>query len=130
MTAEIVKRILIVEDNPDVRRMLCTLLGARGFAVASAATAVEGIAAAQTTRPDLVLVDLCLGIDDGLAVARAVRSDAGLAGVPVMMMSAYDSVQLRTEALEAGCADYTAKPFDPERLVRHVRLLTGLSDLG
>lgn len=119
------KSVLVIEDNADVRELLCILLGAHGFAVKGAATGAEGVAAAFRTRPDLVIVDLSLPDDDGLSVARTILSDAALAGVHVMAFSAYDTLQLRAEAVEAGCAGYAVKPFDPERLVENVRLLTG-----
>jgi CheY-like chemotaxis protein len=119
------KRVLVVEDSADVRMLLSELLGAHGYVVTGAATGTEGIAAALHSPPDLILVDLCLPDDDGLSVARTLLSDAALAGVPVLTISAYDAVHLRAEALEAGCAGYAVKPFEPERLLETVRHLIG-----
>ena len=125
MAVGVRKRVLVVEDNADVRELLSELLGAHGYAVNGAATGAEGIANALKSPPDLILVDLCLPDNDGLSVARTLLSDAALAGVPVLTISAYDAVHLRAEAVEVGCAGYAVKPFEPERLVETVRLLTG-----
>ena len=103
------KRVLVVEDNADVRKLLSELLGAHGYVVTGTATGAEGIAAALSSPPDLIIVDLCLPDDDGLSVSRALLSNAGLAGVPVITIS----------------TSYPVQTFDPERLVEAVRLLTG-----
>ena len=118
-------RVLIVEDDDDVRLMLSTFLGSKGYAVSSAGTATGGVSAACETRPDLIIMDLGLPDADGLSAARAIRSDARLAGVPVLVVTAYDTMQFRTEAVEAGCVGYMVKPVDPERLLETVKLFTG-----
>ena len=119
--------VLIVEDDDDVRSMLSTFLESKGYAVASAAAAVEGVSAASRTRPDLIIMDLGLPDADGLSAVRAIRSDAGLVGVPILIVTAYDTMQFRTEAVEAGCVGYMVKPVDPEQLLETVRLFTGTS---
>lgn len=115
-------KILIVEDADDVRLMLSTFLSSQGYSVTAAAAATEGVAAAVGARPDLIIMDLGLPDADGLSAIRAIRSDAGLAGVPVLVLTAYDAMQLRAEAVEAGCVGYMVKPVDPERLLETVRL--------
>ena len=122
VAAEDSAKVLIVEDNDEVRLMLSTLFGSEGYAVTAARTATEGAAAAVETRPDFIIMDLGLPDADGLSAVRAIRSNVGLAGVPVLVVTAYDTVQLRTEAVEAGCIGYTVKPVDPERLLETVRL--------
>jgi DNA-binding response OmpR family regulator len=117
-------RVLIVDDSDDVRLMLGTLLESKGYVVTGAGTAVEGVSAAADTRPDLVIMDLGLPDADGLSAVRAIRSDAGLAGLPVLVVTAYDTLQFRAEAVEAGCTGYMVKPVDPEQLLETVRLLT------
>ena len=118
-------KVLIIEDDDDVRLMLSTYLASNGCDVASFGTAVEGVSAALGMRPDLILMDLGLPDADGLSAVRALRSNVGFVGTPVLMVTAYDSMQFRTEALEAGCVGYMVKPVDPERLLETVRLLTG-----
>lgn len=116
-------KILIIEDTDDVRLMLSTFLASKGYSVTAAATATGGAAAAVATHPDLIIMDLGLPDADGLSAVRAIRSHSGLAGVPVLVVTAYDAVQLRTEAVEAGCAGYVVKPVDLGRLLETVRLL-------
>lgn len=125
LAVEVRKRVLVIEDSVYIRELLSDLLDAHGFDVTGAATGAEGIAAALRTHPDLIIVDLCLPDDYGLSVVRTLLSDAGLMGTPVIAISAFDAIQLRAEALEAGCVGYEMKPLDMERLVENVRLLTG-----
>jgi DNA-binding response OmpR family regulator len=119
------KRVLLIEDSVYMRELLSSLLGAHGFAVTGAATGAEGMAAALKSRPDLVIVDLFLPDEDGLAVARTLLSEAGLADVPFMAISDFHTIMVRAEAGESGRAGYVMKHFDPERLVETARLLTG-----
>jgi DNA-binding response OmpR family regulator len=116
--------VLIVEDNDEVRLMLSTLLSSEGYAVTGVGTAVEGAVAAGKARPDLVIMDLGLPDADGLSAVRAMRSRVGLVHTPILMVTAYDTMQFREEAMEAGCSGYMVKPVDPERLLEAVRLLT------
>jgi DNA-binding response OmpR family regulator len=122
-------KVLIVEDNDDVRSMLSTFLGSKGYAVTSAAAAVEGVSAAVRTRPDLILMDLGLPDADGLSAVRAIRSDAGLVGVPILIVTAYDTMQFRAEAVDAGCVGYMVKPVDPQQLLETVKLFTGTGNI-
>ena len=118
-------KVLIIEDDDDVRLMLSTYLASQGCDVASAGAATEGVSMALTLRPDLILMDLGLPDADGLSAVRALRSNVGFVGTPVLVVTAYDSMQFRTEAVEAGCVGYMVKPVDPEQLLETVRLLTG-----
>jgi two-component system, cell cycle response regulator DivK len=93
--------------------------------VTSAATAIEGVSAAREMCPDLIIMDLGLPDADGLSAVRAIRSDEKLMGVPILIVSAYDTMQFRTEALEAGCTGYMVKPVNPEQLLETVRLFIG-----
>lgn len=120
-------KVLIVEDKDDVRLMLSTFLGSKGYAVTSASTAAEGVSAARETRPDLIIMDLGLPDADGLSAVRDICSDAELVGIPILVVTAYDTMQFRTEAVEAGCVGYMVKPVDPEQLLATVRLFAGTS---
>lgn len=118
-------RVLVVEDNDEVRLMLVAFLESKGYAVTGVGTAVEGVSAAGETRPDLIIMDLGLPDADGLSAVRAIRSDAATAGVPILVVTAYDTIQFRAEAVEAGCTGYMVKPVEPELLLDTVRLLAG-----
>lgn len=130
VAAEDSARVLIVEDNDEVRLMLSTFLRSKGYAVTCTGSATGGAAAAVVTRPDFIIMDLGLPDADGLSAVRSIRSNAGLVGVPVLVVSAYDAVQLRAEAVEAGCVGYMVKPVDLERLLETVRLLAPVGREG
>lgn len=119
------RAILVVEDSDDFRLMLAAFLGGRGFEVACAKTGTEAVEAVRGRRPDLVLMDLGLPEVDGLSAAREIRELPRGAALPILILSAYDSVEFRAEALEAGCVGYLVKPVDPEALLRTVELLLG-----
>ena len=103
-------RILIIEDDPDGRRSVADALEEAGYAVAAAATAEEGLALFRDTPFDAVLSDIRLPDKDGLAVLEALR--ALNAEVPVLLMTAYGSVEAAVAALKAGAYDYLLKPLD------------------
>ncbi len=113
-------KVLIVEDDDDVRLMLSSFLRSKGYAV----TGAGGVSAALATRPDLIVMDLGLPDADGLSAVRAIRSNVGFVGIPVLVVTAYDTMQFRTEALEAGCMGYMVKPVDPGQLLEAVKLFT------
>ncbi|MCC6585953.1 MAG: response regulator [Bryobacterales bacterium] len=110
--------ILIVEDDPQIRRFLRATLAAEQFRYHEAVTAAEGIAQAQARQPDLVLLDLGLPDQDGLDVIRAIRRSSQ---VPIIVLSARGQEKDKIEALDAGADDYVSKPFAVGELLARVR---------
>ena len=113
--------ILVVDDDAPIRRMLDRTLSAEGYAVETAADGGEALAAVERSTPDLVVLDVGLPGVDGLAVSRRLRA-RGLA-VPVLLLTARDSVPDRVAGLDAGADDYLVKPFATEELLARVRAL-------
>jgi two-component system response regulator MprA len=113
--------ILVVDDDAPIRRMLDRTLSAEGYAVETAADGGEALAAVERSAPDLVVLDVGLPGVDGLAVSRRLRAK-GLA-VPVLLLTARDSVPDRVAGLDAGADDYLVKPFATEELLARVRAL-------
>jgi two-component system response regulator MprA len=113
--------ILVVDDDAPIRRMLDRTLSAEGYAVATAADGGEALAAVERSAPDLVVLDVGLPGVDGLSVSRRLRAK-GLA-VPVLLLTARDSVPDRVAGLDAGADDYLVKPFATEELLARVRAL-------
>src|SRR6476659_6377837 len=113
--------ILVVDDDAPIRRMLDRTLSAEGYDVETAADGGEALAAVERSMPDLVVLDVGLPGVDGLAVSRRLRAK-GLA-VPVLMLTARDSVPDRVAGLDAGGDDYLVKPFATEELLARVRAL-------
>jgi two-component system KDP operon response regulator KdpE len=111
-------RVLVVDDEPQIRRALRTSLEAHGYEVATAGTGEEGILAAAETAPDLVLLDLGLPDLDGTEVIERVRS---FSDVPVIVLSVRDRQADKVAALDAGADDYVTKPFGVEELLARLR---------
>src|ERR1700722_15909789 len=110
--------ILIVEDDPDIRRLVGELLGREGFAVEAAEDAAAMDAVLGRLRPDLVILDLMLPGEDGLSICRRLRrTDA----IPILMLSAKSDEIDRVVGLEMGADDYLVKPFGPRELLARVR---------
>lgn len=112
-------KILIVDDEPPIRRLLRTSLGAQGFVIIEAATGAEGLAAAAEARPDLVILDLGLPDMQGLEIIRDLRE--GGASVPVLVLSSRSDEAGKVEALDLGADDYVTKPFGTDELLARIR---------
>ncbi len=110
-------RILVVDDDPAIRRTLAAELKAEGYAVSEAADGREALASFAREEPDLVLTDLRMPDGSGLDVLRKTRETNP--ETPVVMITAYTSTRTAIEALKAGAYDYVSKPFDVEEL-KHV----------
>jgi DNA-binding response OmpR family regulator len=115
------ERVLVVDDDHSLRRMLERSLIAEGFAVQAVADGGAALAAVERSAPDLVVLDVAMPGMDGLAVCRRLR-DKGF-GRPVLMLTARDAVADRVAGLEVGADDYLVKPFATEELVARLRAL-------
>jgi two-component system response regulator MprA len=114
-------RVLIVEDDTPVRRMLERSLGAEGFEVRSAADGGSALAMAEGSTPDLVVLDVAMPGLGGIEVCRRLR-EKGMTG-GVLMLTARDAVEDRVRGLDAGADDYVAKPFAITEVVARLRAL-------
>jgi two-component system response regulator MprA len=114
-------RLLVVEDDPQVRAMLARALGYEGFEVTTAATGAAAMAQIRSQAPELILLDLLLPDDDGIDICRRVRATGEQ--IPILMLTARDTVSDRIEGLESGADDYLVKPFSTAELVARVRAL-------
>jgi len=109
-------KVLIVEDNPVNLRLAQFLLERHGFTVRKASTGQECLAEMARELPDLVLMDIQLPGEDGLAVTRKIRSDPRMGQVIVVALTAHAMAGDREKILGAGCDGYIPKPIDPQRL--------------
>jgi len=119
-------RILLADDNADMRGYVGRLLG-RNCEVQTVSDGQEALAAIRAKRPDLILTDVMMPNLDGFGLLRAIRSDADLRDIPVIMLSARAGEESRLEGLDAGADDYLAKPFSARELVARVGSLLELS---
>ena len=117
------RTILVVEDEKEIRELLAHYLRKEGFAPILAADGEAALSAVRKERPDLVLLDIMLPKADGLEVLRAIRSDAGLAQTPVVMLTAKGDETDRVVGLELGADDYVPKPFSPREVVARIKAI-------
>ncbi|MEP7047349.1 MAG: response regulator transcription factor [Ilumatobacteraceae bacterium] len=111
-------RVLVVDDEPQIRRALSLHLGVRGYEVFEADTGERAIQAAATEHPDVVLLDLGLPGMDGVLVIQALR---GWTTVPIIVLTVRDDERSKVQALDAGADDYVTKPFGMAELLARVR---------
>ena len=110
--------VVIIEDEPQIRRFVRTALEAEGWQVFEADTSKKGLSEAGTRKPDLLVLDLGLPDGDGLDLIRDVR---GWSGVPIIVLSARSGEADKIAALDAGADDYLTKPFGTGELLARVR---------
>ena len=110
--------VLIVEDEPEIRRFLRSSLGAEGYRVVESETGERGAIDAGTHKPDLAVVDLGLPDIDGIEVIRRIRAWSSM---PILVLSARAQERSKIEALDAGADDYVTKPFGVGELLARVR---------
>jgi two-component system, OmpR family, response regulator MprA len=118
----VVDRVLVVDDDPPLRRMLARTLAAEGYEVTVAGDGGAALAEAERTAPDVIVLDVAMPGLDGLSVARRLRGK-GLP-TPILMLTARDAVPDRVAGLEAGADDYLVKPFAVQELIARLRALT------
>jgi two-component system, OmpR family, response regulator len=123
-------RLLVVEDDPNILELLSASLRFAGFAVGTATNGADAVAAARDGRPDLIVLDVMLPDLDGFQVAQRLRASG--VPVPVLFLTARDSVEDRISGLTVGGDDYVTKPFSLEEVVLRIRaiLRRGRGELG
>jgi len=118
-----VPTILIADDNDDLRVMWRQLLESNGYRVLEAADGRGAAERAVSERPALVIMDLGLPGMDGLSAVAEIRRHVPAAETEVLIVSAYDRLEYRTEAVAAGCGGFMTKPVEPTALLKTIRLL-------
>jgi CheY-like chemotaxis protein len=104
--------VLLVEDTEDNRFMMRRLLEMTGYRVVEALNGEEAVKLARKESPNLILMDLSLPVIDGLAATRLIRKLPDLESTPIIAVSAHDTSDFQSEAIEAGCNTYVSKPID------------------
>ncbi len=120
--------ILIVDDNPVNLKLIRVLLAGEGYTVRTAVDAEEALAALETFRPRLILMDVQLPGMDGLELTRRLKADPERAGMVIVALTAYAMKGDEQKALEAGCDGYIAKPVDTRALPSLVAAYLGGED--
>lgn len=119
------KRILIVEDQEDNRRIVRDMLRHAGYQTVEATTGEDAIASANAMAPDLILMDVQLPGLDGYATTRRIKSDPSMQQIPIIAVTSFALSDDVDKAKQAGCDDYIAKPYSPRILLQRVKTLLG-----
>jgi len=115
------ERVLVVEDSSTIASVVKYFLELEGFEVVVAKDGNSGLEAARRGQPHVIVTDYNMPGMDGMAMVRALRSEAATSGIAVLMLTSEDSIEKETQALEAGVDDYILKPVEPRRLAARVR---------
>ena len=115
------KRILVVEDQEDNRRIVRDLLSASGYQLVEATTGEEGLKLAASEKPDLILMDIQLPGMDGYEVTRRIKANPELNPIPIIVVTSYALSGDDKKAFDAGCNGYVTKPFSPRVLLAKIR---------
>lgn len=116
-------RILVVDDDQIIIQITARVLTAAGYEVFKAASGAEALQRIDETRPDLIVLDVMMPEMDGYEVCRRLRQTAATARLPIMMLTAQESVEEKVRGFEAGADDYMTKPFQPPELQARVKVL-------
>jgi len=123
------RKVLVVDDEEDVVDVLRLVLGKSGFAVETAASGIDGLARAQSTLPDLVLLDIMMHQMDGWEVLKLLKLDERTRGIPVVILSARVEPKDKIRGLQEGAIDYVTKPFAVRELLQKIEaVLAGTAE--
>ena len=120
-------RLLVVEDDAELRFILVAHLRAAGFEVLEASDGSAGVKRAQESLPDVILMDVGLPVMDGITATRTLKADPRTASIPIVMLTARSGTQDVVRGLEAGVQEYLSKPFDVAELLARVRTVHRLA---
>jgi len=123
MTSKAHNRVLVADDDPDLRDILRSVLEPAGFAVTEAADGTQAWEAVCAKPPDLVILDYLMPGMSGPEVCGRLKRDTVLCHVPVIMLTGKSEVQDKVAGIDAGADDYVVKPFDPQELLARVRMV-------
>ncbi|MGI8907793.1 MAG: response regulator transcription factor [Candidatus Sumerlaeaceae bacterium] len=118
------KKILIADDEEDIKIVVKFFLESRGYEVLTAFDGLDAISMCETENPDLLLLDVMMPVMSGFEVARRLKANPKTADIPIIMLSAASQAGSIKEGLEAGARDYIVKPFEPAKLEEMIRAIT------
>ena len=117
------KRILVVEDQEDGRRILRDLLTSADYEMTEAVNGEQALAAVAKQRPDLILMDIQMPVLDGYEATRRIKADPAFRDIPIIVVTSYALSGDEVKARAAGCDDFVPKPFSPRQLLARIRKL-------
>jgi len=121
----VTKRILAVDDEPHILKLVAFSLKSHGYDVLEASDGLSAIGVAQAEKPDLILLDVMMPVLDGYEACRRLKEDPATKDIPVVMLTAKAQVKEQQTGLDSGATDYVCKPFTPKDLVAQVQAILG-----
>jgi len=119
------ERILVVEDQEDLRGILRDLLTSSGYEMLEAADGQAGVDKAKAEKPDLILMDIQMPVMDGYEATRQIKANLDLKSIPIVAVSSFAMKGDEEKARASGCDHYVTKPYSPMQLLRMVRNVLG-----
>jgi len=119
------KRILLADDEEDIKTVISMFLRSQGYDVVTAFDGLDTLEKVRTERPDLILLDIMMPVLDGYEVCKRLKEDAATADIPILILSAAAHIESVNRGLRAGAKDYIVKPFDPEKLLEKIEHVIG-----
>src|SRR5438128_640445 len=119
------KRVLLADDEEDIKAIVKLYLESRGYEVITAFDGLDAISLAETSKPDIILLDVMMPVMDGFEVARKLKSNPKTHDIPIVMLSAASTSESIRRGLEAGARDYIVKPFEPQKLEEMIAGILG-----
>lgn len=110
------KKILIADDEEDVKVVVQLFLESKGYDIVTAYDGLDAMDRAREEKPDLIILDVMMPIIDGFEVCKKLKEDPDLKDIPVVMLSASSHAESKQRGIEVGAVEYIVKPFDPEKL--------------
>jgi len=120
------KRILVADDEEDVKEIVAKILEAQGYAVTTAYDGLDAVEKIRAEKPDLVLLDIMMPVLDGYEVCKRLQEDVQTADIPVLFLSAAADQEAVSRGMNAGAKDYVIKPFEPSKLLDKIGKTIGL----
>ena len=116
-------KVLVVDDDPDIRRLVEMVLAREGFLATSVESAQEAYKKVAASKPDLIVLDLQLPDEDGFTICKKIRSDPSTAHIPILMLTVQSVDSYKIAGLELGADDYVIKPFNQAELAARIKAI-------
>lgn len=123
------KKILVVDDEPEIVFAVSVLFKAKGYEVVTAENGVQTKQQTIKEKPDLIILDISMPEGDGHSVCQWLRSSEQTSGIPILMLTARDSIKDMKQAIKERASAYMTKPYQPKELLKKVRELLEVKDL-
>ena len=117
------KKILVVEDEPNIIKLISFILKSSGYEVVEAEIGAVGLKKAKAEKPDMIILDVMMPKMDGFEVAKKLKADPATRNIPILMLSSKAQFEDKMKGIDSGATDYITKPFDREELLQKIEEL-------